>query len=429
MIVVEAGKSAVRFREPRSSTASAALDYGENIWPGDFVEDSGARGIDLTHDGGGRVGAALGRRVQPVLGRRHAPEIDVWAGRGLADRMGRPREASTAKPNADSACLVNRVRSNEDRRSEPYPMPAMPMTYNLMQLKAWAERSGIPFWTTPQAKNTVDGYGGRSICRRCNTCEICPTGARYSPDWTFKHAARVRSDFSSTTRRWCAGSNWTRPAPRVAVAKAATRRRHRRRSRVSRAHVRARGSGYTWSPHLLLLSANTAIPERAREFVGSRRPLHDRPPRVSDDDRSGPAHLPGHERAAQPDLAAVLPVPRRSRRSSVTTFASGKAPAAAVRSCATAKAGLLLGDALLTDWRTRTTRGTARVRGYYDVHPDRDSRLTLDPAAKNRWGDPLPVVRHQVDAATEARSRRRRASLRAAVCDNGEGQRRQDGRR
>jgi hypothetical protein len=30
-----------------------------------------------------------------------------------------------------------------------------------------------------------------------------------------------------------------------------------------------------------------------------------------------------------------------------------------------------------------------RVRGYYDAHPDKNSRLTLDPATKNRWGDPL----------------------------------------
>jgi len=51
-----------------------------------------------------------------------------------------------------------------------------------------------------------------------------------------------------------------------------------------------------------------------------------------------------------------------------------------------AKSGgkVLLGDALMTDWRSRTTRGTARVRGYYDVHPHKDSRLTLDAASKNR---------------------------------------------
>jgi glucose dehydrogenase len=38
------------------------------------------------------------------------------------------------------------------------------------------------------------------------------------------------------------------------------------------------------------------------------------------------------------------------------------------------------------------------------VHPDKDSRLTLDPSAKNRFGDPLPVVQHRLDPATEART-------------------------
>ena len=37
---------------------------------------------------------------------------------------------------------------------------------------------------------------------------------------------------------------------------------------------------------------------------------------------------------------------------------------------------LLLGDALMDDWRARTARGAARVRAYYDVHPSADSALT-----------------------------------------------------
>ena len=64
-------------------------------------------------------------------------------------------------------------------------MEPMPLSYNLAVLKEWAEKSGIPFQGTPQAKNTRP-YDGRSPCMRCNTCEICPTGARYSPDFTFK---------------------------------------------------------------------------------------------------------------------------------------------------------------------------------------------------------------------------------------------------
>jgi quinoprotein glucose dehydrogenase len=66
--------------------------------------------------------------------------------------------------------------------------------------------------------------------------------------------------------------------------------------------------------------------------------------------------------------------------------------------------GILMGDALLADWRARIKkRGTARVRAYYDVHPSSDSTLTLDAGAKNRLGDPLPKIVHTLDAATEAR--------------------------
>ena len=82
-----------------------------------------------------------------------------------------------------------------------HPMPAMTSTYNLIQLKTWAEKSGIPFWTTPQAKNTVDNYDGRGKCRRCNTCEICPTGARYSPDWTFKQLLELNRAGDGAARK------------------------------------------------------------------------------------------------------------------------------------------------------------------------------------------------------------------------------------
>jgi len=51
---------------------------------------------------------------------------------------------------------------------------------------------------------------------------------------------------------------------------------------------------------------------------------------------------------------------------------------------------VMLGDELLADWRRRTATGTARVRAYYDVIPDRESALSLDSAKRAPWGDPLP---------------------------------------
>jgi quinoprotein glucose dehydrogenase len=60
----------------------------------------------------------------------------------------------------------------------------------------------------------------------------------------------------------------------------------------------------------------------------------------------------------------------------------------------------------MQDWRTRVKGGSVRLRCYYDVHPSIDSQLTLDPARKNRYGDPLPKIEHRFDEATIAREER-----------------------
>ena len=54
---------------------------------------------------------------------------------------------------------------------------------------------------------------------------------------------------------------------------------------------------------------------------------------------------------------------------------------------------LLLGDALMHDWRERTKTGVARVRAYYDVIPDRSSELTLDSTRRNAWGRSVSQAR------------------------------------
>jgi glucose dehydrogenase len=47
------------------------------------------------------------------------------------------------------------------------------------------------------------------------------------------------------------------------------------------------------------------------------------------------------------------------------------------------------------------------------VHPSAESALTLDPARKNQWGDPLPAIRHALDDATKARAAATREHIRA----------------
>jgi choline dehydrogenase-like flavoprotein len=184
VIVVEAGKRLFDF-ENRFEYRQRNLDYGENMWPGDFVADQSARGVISRTMAVG--GSAL--HWGGVCNRFSEEDTRLKSLYGLAvDWPIEWKDLERFYCEAERRLGVSGEPGPlpEDWRSEPYPMPAMTMSYNLKQLKSWAEQSGINFRTTPQAKNTVEGYGGRGRCRRCNTCEICPTGARYSPDWTFK---------------------------------------------------------------------------------------------------------------------------------------------------------------------------------------------------------------------------------------------------
>src|SRR3954467_13417224 len=77
-----------------------------------------------------------------------------------------------------------------DPRGKPFPMPALPLTYNLELLKTWATKAGIAMWSQPSAKNSV-AYRGRAQCCRNDTCApICPIGAKYSPDFTWNALRR-----------------------------------------------------------------------------------------------------------------------------------------------------------------------------------------------------------------------------------------------
>jgi glucose dehydrogenase len=406
VIVVEAGKRLFDF-ENRLEYRQRSLDYGENQWPGDFVADQGARGLisrtmavggSALHWGGvcnrfseedTRLNSLYGLAVDWPIEWKELERFYCEAER----RLGVSGEASPLP---------------EDWRSEPYPMPAMTMSYNLKQLKSWAEQSGIKFWTTPQAKNTVEGYGGRGRCRRCNTCEICPTGARYSPDWTFKQllaTKKVQLHDQTLVRKLVLDEK----TPRIAMAQAA-----REDGADDNVEYRARtfvlASGYCWSPHLLLLSANSRFPNglaNSSDHVGRYMTGHLAYQTTIDLDlRIFPGMNDQHSLISREFFRSRPDRPFVRHDLRVWENAGGRGP-----QLRDADGKLLLGDALIADWRKRTTRGTARVRGYFDVHPDHDSRLTLDPAAKNRWGDALPVIQHRIDAASQARQAATREHL------------------
>lgn len=399
IIVVEAGRRIFDF-ENRFAYRQRMLDYEENPWPGDWLADQSAEGIiSRTMAVGGQAlhwGAACNRFSEEDLRLRSIYGLYVdWPIEWLElekfyceaeRRLGVSGEASPFPG---------------DRMSQPYPMPPMPLTWDLAQLKQWGEKTGWPFQGIPQAKNTVAGYDGRSICMRCGTCDICPTGAKYSPDFTFKNLlAQKKIELHDQTliRRLL-----LQPGNTTVRAARGVRKANPPEEVEYRAQTFVIASGYTWSSHLLLLSREPRFPEGLANRAGQvgkymnghafimaivdlKRGIYaDMNPQFGLISRQFFRCAAGRKPYVRHDLRIWSNNPRLALR---LNSDAGKP---------------LLGDAIVDDWRARRAPGTARLRAYYDVHPAEQSELTLDAEKKNEWGDALPKIVHRFDAATEAR--------------------------
>jgi choline dehydrogenase-like flavoprotein len=395
--IVEAGRRSFDV-EKRMDYRRRSLDYAENPWPGDFIEDQSAKGIVS------RTMAVGGSAMHwgGTCNRFSEEDLRLKSMFGLASDW--PLEWNELEKfycEAERRLGVSGEPSPlpEDRRSEPYPMNAMVPTYNLLELKKWAEKSGIPFWSTPQAKNTV-AYDGRAQCIRCNTCAICPTGARYSPDFTFKRLLdekKIVLHDQTLVRKLVVAEG-----KNTIVAAQAVNREKPGDPVEYRASTFVVASGYCWSPHLLLLSRDARFPNGIANksgLVGKYMCGHSfQSAFIEIDAKIYPGMNEQHGLISRQYFRSKPDRPFLRHDLRIWESPVGHEPR--LRS----KEGkLLLGDDLLADWRNRAQHGTARVRGYIDVHPDRESSLTLDDSARNRWGDPLPKIEHKLDAATIAR--------------------------
>ncbi len=395
--VVEAGKSIFDF-ENRMRYRQRLAQYGENPWPGDVIEDQSAQGvISLTMAVGGSAlhwGGTCNRFSEEDLRLRsmYGLAVDWPISWKELEKFYCEAERRMGVAGEPSPLL-------EDRRSEPYSMPPMALSYNLRQLQVWAEKSGIPFWGTPQAKNTVP-YDGRAACIRCNTCEICPTGARYSPDFTFRRLLsekKITLDDQTLIRRLALDDVKT-----GVVAAQGVSHRQPEQPVEYRAGVFVVAAGYTWSPHLLLLSRCSRFPEGLANQSGLVGRYMNGHAFLSAQIEVNLKLYPGmnehHALISRQFFRCPPDRPYVRHDLRIWESASGREPRLRAPD-----GRLLLGDDLLADWRARAARGAARVRAYYDVHPAPESSLTLDAAARNRWGDPMPKIEHRLDAATLAR--------------------------
>lgn len=413
VVVVEAGADVPPLAH-RTALRQRFLAYDENPWPNDHLDGYEVDGPLQSRSMG--VGG-LAMHWGGVTPRFSPEDFRLQSLYGVGSDW--PISYDDLEPHYAEAEQVLGVAGEQgppdmDPRSTPFPMPMLPLSYNLALLKEWVAKAGVTMWSQPSAKNSVP-YRGRAQCCRNDTCTpVCPIGAKYSPDFTWnalRGAGKVRLFTRTLVRRLDVDAR-DRVTRAVAV------------SRDSGGEVEFRAKqfvvagGYVWSPHLLLTSRSARFPNGIANrsgLVGKYLAGHRN---VQAFVRLPVMLYPGINEQHSLVTKQFMRVPRRADgkylRHDLRVWESSAGQGARLRNDAGA---VMLGDDILADWRDRTRRGVARLRAYYDVIPDRNSELTLDGTRRNRWGDPLPKLAFR-DAPESAATRSwTEDTLRALLAD------------
>lgn len=416
--VVEAGQRLFDL-ENRFAYRERNLRYAENGWPGDFIADQAGAGIIS------RTMAVGGQALHwgGTVPRFTAEDFRVRSLYGVGYDW--PISYDELEPYYSEGERLMGVAGEEgpvgeDFRSEPFPMQPHPLNPTLRAYHDWAEKSGIQFWITPSAKNTMP-YDGRPQCQRCDTCIICPTGAKYSPDFTYRQLVD-RGDIQLHELTLVRRLEMDPANDRIVRAHATDRTSGE--DIVFEASVFIVASGYAWSPHLLLRSANDKFPtglanrnDLVGRFMCGHRPVT---AMIAIPHKVWPGVNAYNTLTAREFLR--LPAGERYVRHDLRIFEADYGKRPRLRDD---DGNLLLGQAILDDWRSRIATGSARVRAYYDVIPSPDSRLTLDPETTNDWGDPLPKVEmrdHDDTVALREHTETKIASVFQRLVDGGGGE-------
>ena len=407
ILVIEAGDHTTPLRE-RAVRRQRFLDYGENPWPNDHIDGTEVEGIQSRSMCVGGLAMHWGG-VTP----RFAPEdFRIKSLYGIHDDW--PISYEELDPYYQEAEVRMGVAGEQgpaqlDPRGKPFPLPALPLSYNLAQLKGWVDAQGIAMWSQPSAKNSVP-YQDRPQCCRSDTCSpICPVGAKYSPDFTWnKLVEQKRAQLLTKTlvRRIVHAPN----SDRIEYAEAVQRDRPNQPLQI-RARTFVIAGGYVWSSHLLLLSQSARFPNGIANrsgLVGKYLCGHRN---VNGFIRLPIKLYPGMNVHHSLVSKQFMRKPEgKYIRHDLRVWESNMGAQPRLRG---GKGELLLGNALLNDWRARAEQGTARVRGYYDVLPDRNSELTLDGTRKNKYGDPLPKLAFRDSPESAALRAESEAQIRA----------------
>lgn len=272
-------------------------------------------------------------------------------------------------------------------RSTPFPLPAFPFSYSDGLFMSACRSLGIAFHAMPQARNSV-AYGGRSACRACGTCQVCPTGAKASTDLTHVPAAEATGNALIVTE---ATVLRLEIGPSGEVRAALYARPDRVEQRVA-ARVFVVAAGAVETARLLLLSSSQACPDGLANRSGLVGKFFMSHPSVEVTGRAGQKVHPyriGFSTAMSRQFATGRD--RAARGAFLLEFLNSAGPTPDRVALASGQ----WGEALRRQVREEFGRSVG-IRIYCEQLPDRANAVSLNSRVRDHFGSPVPDLRYGV---------------------------------
>jgi len=276
------------------------------------------------------------------------------------------------------------------RRSRPFPLPPFELSYEDRILAERLHAAGIVLHTTPQAA-TRTAYGDRPGCQNFGACDVCPIGARYSPNY---HLARAVATGLCTIHRETSVRRIVTDRSGRRATSLVYRANGANRDLEHRAPIVVLAGGAIESARLLLLSSRDRHPDGVplNGVVGRRLTFHHL---WSGSMRYAARMLPGRLGRWTGQSHQFLRPPTRGRHGGVKVELSANI----VPWPAGNAAGTRTGTEVLERFAPVTRRRILTLHS--ETAPDPRRAVTLS-AARDRFGDPYAHVHYDLNGFDEA---------------------------